>query len=197
MSDPSASSSDAGFVPFRAATAIAGSRGEGAAEATGEGATVPSLPPPPPGVEPRAEGAPPAPVPDRPSSPPLPGLGATRADAVGTLVDWCVRAGLARGGLLARRDGTVLESRGGLPVDDAALLARRLCTALAAAREAGGREPVAAAIDLGAAWVTAFAVEGPGGAESVFALWGAAPVRGALRAALARWLEPALTVADS
>lgn len=186
MSDPNASSSDGGFVPFRAATAIAGARTDSVPGETGR--VPPPLPPPPPGVAPR-EVAPPVKVAqDRPAPPSMPPAGATRGEAWGTLVDWCARAGVAQGGFLARRDGTVLEIRGAPPVEDAGLLARRLCAALAAAREAGGREPAAAAIDLGPAWITGFAVEGPGGSELVAGLWGGAPLRGAIRAPLARWI---------
>jgi len=116
----------------------------------------------------------------------------SRGEAWATLVDWCGRAGVSQGGLLARRDGTVLEMQGTPPVEDAGLLARRLCAALAAAREAGGREPAAAAIDLGPAWITGFAVEGPAGAELVAGLWGGAPLRRAIRAPVARWIVAAL-----
>jgi hypothetical protein len=188
MSDRSPSSSDPGFVPFRASTALAGARPPEDASAA-----PPPLPPPPPGVASR--GARPDPAAGRPPPPAVPAPGTERGEAWRQLLGWCAAAGLANGGLLARRDGTIVEQHGAPPLEDAALLARRLCTALAAAREAGGYE-AAAALDLGRAWITGFAVPTPGGAELVAGIWGSAPLRASLRAPLARWVADALARTD-
>lgn len=204
MDDPSANSSDRGFVPFRAATALA--RGEEGGRPSYP-RVPPPLPPPPPGVVPRevpaptfaapasAPSSPAASAPRAPGQPRLPVLppGATRAEAWQALVDWCVLSGLAEGGLLAERGGTLLETRGDLPVRDPAYLARSLCSGLAAARESSGEAPAAAALDLGGRWITAFPVGAPGGVLVVAALWGGAPLRSAVRTALAGWLSTALS----
>ncbi len=187
MSDPSANSSENGFVSFRAATAIGGARGE--AEPAGELARVPPpLPPPPPGVAPRETARPVSPARVGAASPPVPPPGGTRAESWQALVAWCVEAGVADGGLLAEGAGTILEIRGAPPVADAERLARSLCASLAAAREGVGEGPVAAAFDLGATWITAFAVVAAAEGGRVAAFWGKAPLRGAIRAPLARWL---------
>jgi hypothetical protein len=191
MSETSPSSSEPGFTRFRAAEVVPP---VGGAPAGSDPASPvpPPLPPPPPGVAPRevvvAVQAPAG----RPASPPVLPAGADRTEAWQLLVDWCVRSGLAGGGMLVRRDGTVVEIRGTPPVADASLLARRLCAALAAAREAGGREPVAAAIDLGSAWITGFPVAVVDGGELVAAVWGGAPLRGVIRTPLSRWLGESL-----
>lgn len=191
MDDPSANSSDRGFVPFRAATALA--RGEDGACHPAQ-RVPPPLPPPPPGVEPREGANPPAAVsaPRAPRPPVLP-PGATRAEAWQALVEWCVQAGIAEGALLADRGGTILETRGDPQVRDPAYLARSLCSGLAAARESAGTAPAASALDLGGRWITAFRVKATDGADLVAAIWGAAPLRSAVRVALAGWISTALT----
>lgn len=190
MNDPSANSSDRGFIPFRAATALA--RGEEGAAAPAE-RVPPPLPPPPPGAATREAPRPPesGPAARAPRPPVLP-AGAGRAEAWQALVDWCVEAGIAEGGLLLDRAGTILENRGELPVRDAAFLARNLCAGLAAAREAAGSAPSASALDLGGRWITGFAVKGAGDADVVAAIWGSAPLRSAVRTALGSWIATAL-----
>lgn len=190
MNDPSANSSDDGFVPFRAATALA--RGE-------EGALDPAprvpppLPPPPPGapVQVRVRPEPSAPVARVPGRPPACPPGTSRTEAWRALVDWCVEAGIAEGGLLCDRAGSLIETRGEVPARDPAFLARNLCAALAAAREVGVATEAAAALDLGGRWVTGFRSAGPDGADHVAVLWGPSPLRGPVRGALARWLDRA------
>jgi hypothetical protein len=107
-------------------------------------------------------------------------------------VSWCIDAGIAEGGVLADRAGTLLESRGDVPARDPAFLARNLSAALAAAREAAGTAPAAAALDLGGNWITGFPVTGAGGANLVAAFWGRAPLRAPIRGALSAWLAEAL-----
>jgi hypothetical protein len=191
MNDPSANSSDKGFVPFRAATALA--RGE---EGAGDPAprVPPPLPPPPPGTPVREVARPvqPVPVVNRPARPPVPRSGASRADVWQVLVAWCVEAGVADGGALADRAGALLETRGELPARDPAFVVRNLCAALAAAREAAGTAPAAAALDLGGCWVTGFPVSGAGGQGLVAAIWGKAALRTPIRVALSAWLAEAL-----
>ena len=190
MNDPSANSSDRGFVPFRAATAL--SRSEGGADAPAA-RVPPPLPPPPPGVPAREVARPsgPAPVVNRPGRPPVPRSGASRAEVWHSLVSWCAEAGVAEGGILADRSGAVLEVRGDPPARDPAFVVRNLCAALAAARETAGTAPAAAALDLGGAWITGFPVSGAGG-PVVAAFWGTAPLRAPIRVALSTWLAEAL-----
>jgi len=191
MNDPSANSSDRGFVPFRAATALARSE-EGGGDSTAR--TPPPLPPPPPGVpvhEPVRPAVTRSAAP-RPSRPPVPAPGASRAQVWSAIVAWCVEAGIADGGELAERAGAVLETRGELPARDPAFVTRSLCAALAAARESSGAAPPAAALDLGSAWITGFPVPAPGGAVLVAAFWGRAPLRAPVRVALSAWLAEAL-----
>ena len=191
MNDPSANSSDRGFVPFRAATALARSE-EGGGDSTAR--TPPPLPPPPPGVpvhEPVRPAVTRSAAP-RPSRPPVPAPGASRAQVWSAIVAWCVEAGIADGGELAERAGAVLETRGELPVRDPAFVTRSLCAALAAARESSGAAPPAAALDLGSAWITGFPVPAPGGAVLVAAFWGRAPLRAPVRVALSAWLAETL-----
>ncbi len=195
MNDPSANSSDRGFVPFRAATALA--RGE--EDAGAPAARVPPpLPPPPPGAPVREAVRPPSSVPvvNRPARPPVPRSGASQAEVWQALVSWCIEAGIAEGGVLTDRSGAILSTRGDLPARDPAFLARNLCAALAAAREVSGAAPSAAALDLGGNWITGFAVPGPGGATLVAAFWGKAPLRTPVRGALSAWLAEALARAS-
>jgi len=195
MNDPSANSSDRGFVPFRAATALA--RGEEGADAP-VARVPPPLPPPPPGVPVREVALPPAPSPvvKRPARPPVPRSGSSRAEVWQSLVSWCIDAGIAQGGVLADRAGTILETRGDVPARDPAFLARNVSAALAAAREAAGTAPAAAALDLGGSWITGFQVSGAGGASLVAAIWGTAPLRAPVRGALSAWLAEALSRAS-
>ena len=195
MNDPSANSSDRGFVPFRAATALA--RGEEGADAS-VARVPPPLPPPPPGVPVREVARPsaPSPVVKRPARPPVPRSGSSRAEIWQSLVSWCIDAGIAQGGVLADRAGSILETRGDVPARDPAFLARNVSAALAAAREAAGTAPAAAALDLGGSWITGFQVSGAGGASLVAAIWGTAPLRAPVRGALSAWLAEALSRAS-
>lgn len=191
MNDPSANSSEKGFVPFRAATALA----RGDEEAGDSGSRIPPpLPPPPPGAPVREAVRPSRHVPavSRPARPSVPRSGASRAEAWQVLVSWCIEAGVADGGALADRAGALLETRGELPAGDPAFVARNLCAALAAAREAAGPAPAAAALDLGGNWITGFPVPGAGGQSLVAAIWGKAALRAPLRVALSAWLAEAL-----
>ena len=190
MNDPSANSSDRGFVPFRAATALARSE-EGGGDSTAR--TPPPLPPPPPGVPVREPVRPAVTLAaaSRPARPPVPAPGASQGQVWNALVAWCVEAGLADGGVLAERAGAVLETRGEFPARDPAFVTRSLCAALAAARESSGTAPPAAALDLGIAWITGFPVPAPGGSVLVAAFWGKAPLRAPVRVALSAWLAEA------
>jgi hypothetical protein len=196
MGDEKASSPDPGFVPFRAARALAGN-------APGSERVPPPLPPPPPGVAVPPAGptaGPPGPVAAarpsaaRPERPPLPAPGTGAGEAWASLVGWCASAGVADAGLVADDGGAVLAVRGELPAGVPGELLERLSAALAAARRPAGGAPSAAAVDLGGRWLTAFPVAVPGRGDLVAVLSGAAPLRQALRVALAGLLRDALHV---
>ncbi|MEI7702966.1 MAG: hypothetical protein WCK73_00050 [Deltaproteobacteria bacterium] len=120
-----------------------------------------------------------------------PEAGATRAEAWDSLLGWCDRAGMADGGLLTDREGNVLEIRGAPPPCDPAAAARSMVDALAGA-PAAGPEGVAAALDLGATWITGFGVTTPAGTTYTAVFWGRAPLRATIRAPLARWIGEVL-----
>lgn len=187
MDEESKRSPDPGFVPFRASRALAGS-------APGMERVPPPLPPPPPGASP----APPVPVaPSRTASPgrerpPLPAPGTSLQETWATLVGWCASAGIADGGFLTDAAGSVVAARGEPPAGAPGELLEGLAGALAPARRSAGGGPSAAAVDVGGRWMTAFAVAATGRGELVAVLWGTAPLRSGVRAALAGWLREAL-----
>jgi hypothetical protein len=196
MGDENASKPEPGFVSFRAARALAGN-------GAGTERVPPPLPPPPPGVAAPA-GTPSAPagpvVPAaaarpaavRPERPPLPAPGTSAQEAWSSLVAWCASAGVADAGLVSDGGGTVLAARGELPPGVPGELLERLSGALVAARRSAGGAPSAAAVDVGGRWLTAFPVAVPGQGDLVAVLAGTAPMRPAIRAALAGWLRDAL-----
>ena len=189
MSDRRTTSPDPGYVPFRAAAALGR---EGAAPADEGGPRkAPPLPPPPPGA-PAHEAARPATVPAPPvrrasPRPPPPAPGAGPEAIWRALVEWCVEAGVAEGGIAAIRGGSVIAVAG----DAGAATPDATARSLSAALEAAGADAPAVAVDAGGRWVTGFLVPVPGG-EVLLCLRGKAAVRADLRGALAAWALGAL-----
>ncbi len=187
MSDPSPSSPDDGFTPFRAATALS----RELPPTPGAPRKAPPLPPAPPGA-PAPRAASPAPA-QRPASraaprPAVPAAGTPPDVAWPVLVDWCRDCGLAEGGVVAAPGG-VLAGAGDLGQAGADALVTAARGALAAARSACATTGVA--VDVDGRWVTGFPVALPDG-EALVVLRGKAPLRADLRAALGGWIAAAL-----
>jgi hypothetical protein len=123
----------------------------------------------------------------------LPAPGTSLQETWAALAGWCASAGIADGGFLADAAGVVVGARGEPPAGVPGDLLDGLRGALAPARRSAGGGPSAAAVDVGGRWMTAFAVAAPGRGELVAVLWGAAPLRSGVRAALAGWLGDALS----